>query len=241
MSLTALLSRPPAPFAAPGASSVSEDGGLFAGVTDFAVNLMETLGGPGAALAIALENLFPPIPSEVILPLAGFTSSQGELSLVGVILWTILGSVVGALALYGLGAALGIRRLKAIAERLPLVDAGDIEDTERWFDRHGTKAVFFGRMLPIFRSLISIPAGIERMPLPVFLGLTTAGSAIWNTVLVGAGYLLGENWHVVEQYTGILQWIVIAGVVGAVAWFVWSRTGSRDRARKQRREERAAD
>ncbi|WP_454085814.1 DedA family protein [Georgenia sp. Marseille-Q6866] len=229
------------PLAAPGASSVSDGGGLFGGVTDFAVNLMETLGGPGAALAIALENLFPPIPSEVILPLAGFTASQGELSLVGVILWTILGSVVGALALYGLGAALGIRRLKAIAERLPLVDAGDIDDTERWFDRHGTKAVFFGRMLPIFRSLISIPAGIERMPLPVFLGLTTAGSAIWNTVLVGAGYLLGENWHVVEQYTGILQWIVIAGVVGAVAWFVWSRTGSRDRARKQRREERAAD
>ncbi|MBD8063207.1 DedA family protein [Oceanitalea stevensii] len=202
---------------------------------------METLGGPGAALAIALENLFPPIPSEVILPLAGFTSSQGELSLVGVILWTILGSVVGALTLYGLGAALGIRRLKAIAERLPLVDAGDIEDTERWFDRHGTKAVFFGRMLPIFRSLISIPAGIERMPLPVFLGLTTAGSAIWNTVLVGAGYLLGENWHVVERYTGILQWVVIAGVVGAVGWFVWSRTGSRNRARRQRREERAAD
>lgn len=220
---------------------MSDDGGLFGGVTDFAVNLMETLGGPGAALAIALENLFPPIPSEVILPLAGFTASQGDLSLVGVILWTILGSVVGALALYGLGAALGVRRLKAIAERLPLVDAGDIDDTERWFDRHGTKAVFFGRMLPIFRSLISIPAGIERMPLPMFLGLTTAGSAIWNTVLVGAGYLLGENWHVVEQYTGILQWIVIAGLVGAVAWFVWSRTGSRDRARRQRREERAAD
>ncbi|MCM3662470.1 DedA family protein [Georgenia satyanarayanai] len=202
---------------------------------------METLGGPGAALAIALENLFPPIPSEVILPLAGFTASQGELSLVGVILWTILGSVVGALALYGLGASLGIHRLKAIAERLPLVDAGDIDDTERWFDRHGPKAVFFGRMLPIFRSLISIPAGIERMPLPVFLGLTTAGSAIWNTLLVGAGYLLGENWHVVEQYTGILQWIVIAGVVGAVTWFVWSRTGSRDRTRRQRRKERAAD
>lgn len=240
MSLTALLSRPPAPLAAPGASSVSDEGGLFGGVTDFAVNLMETLGGPGAALAIALENLFPPIPSEVILPLAGFTASQGELSLVGVILWTILGSVVGALALYGLGAALGIRRLKAIAERLPLVDAGDIDDTERWFDRHGTKAVFFGRMLPIFRSLISIPAGIERMSLPVFLGLTTAGSAIWNTVLVGAGYLLGEQWHVVEQYTGILQWVVVAGVVGAVAWFVWSRTGSRDRARRRRREERAA-
>ncbi len=225
--------------ATPGASSVPDDGGgLFAGVTDFAVSLMETLGGPGAALAIALENLFPPVPSEVVLPLAGFTASQGDLSLVGVILWTVAGSVVGALLLYGLGTWLGVRRLRAVAERMPLVDAGDIDDTMRWFDRHGTKAVFFGRMLPIFRSLISIPAGIYRMRPLVFVGLTTAGSTIWNTVLVVAGYLLGEQWHVVEQYTGILQWVVVAGVVGAVAWFVWSRTGAR---RRRRQERRAAD
>ena len=228
--------------AAPGASSVSGgDGGLFAGVADFAISLMETLGGPGAALAIALENLFPPIPSEVILPLAGFTASQGDLGLLSVILWTIVGSVVGALALYGLGAALGLRRLRAIADRLPLVDAGDVDATDRWFQRHGTKAVFFGRMLPIFRSLISIPAGIERMRLPVFLGLTTAGSAIWNTALVLAGYYLGEQWHVVEEYTGILQLVVIAGMVLAVAWFLWSRTGRRGRERRQRSETPAAD
>ncbi len=224
-----------------GASSVSDDGGgLFSGIVDFAISLMETLGGPGAAIAIALENLFPPIPSEVILPLAGFTASQGELGLLSVILWTIAGSVVGALVLYGIGAALGLRRLRAIAARLPLVDAEDVDATDRWFRRHGAKAVFFGRMLPIFRSLISIPAGIERMPIPQFLLLTTAGSAIWNTALVMAGYLLGEQWHVVEQYTGILQWIVIAGVVGAVGWFVWSRTGSRGRARRERRDGRAS-
>lgn len=214
-------------------------GGLFSGIADFAVSLMETMGGPGAALAIALENLFPPIPSEVILPLAGFTASQGDLGLVGVILWTILGSVVGALALYGIGALLGLRRLRAVADRLPLVDASDIDATDRWFQQHGTKAVFFGRMLPIFRSLISIPAGIERMKLPVFLGLTTAGSAIWNTALVLAGYYLGEQWHVVEQYTGTLQLVVVAGIVAAVAWFVWSRTGRRGRALRERR--RAAE
>ena len=220
---------PPVPASGPGAVSVTAatDGGgsVLTTISDYAVSLMETLGGPGAAIAIALENLFPPIPSEVILPLAGFTASQGELSLVGVILWTILGSVVGALLLYGVGAWLGIHRLRAIAARLPLVRASDIDATEAWFSRHGTKAVFFGRMLPIFRSLISIPAGIERMPLPVFLGLTTAGSAIWNTVLVVAGYLLGEQWHVVEQYTGILQWVVIAAVVLLVAWFLWRRLG----------------
>ncbi|WP_324653619.1 DedA family protein [Georgenia sp. H159] len=233
MSLTP--NRPPVPLTAPGVGSVSDGGGVFAGVTDFAISLMETLGGPGAAIAIALENLFPPIPSEVVLPLAGFTVSQGDLSFVGVILWTVLGSVVGALALYGLGAWLGINRLRRVAERLPLMDASDIDATERWFHRHGTKAVFFGRMLPVFRSLISIPAGIERMRLPVFLGLTAAGSAIWNTVLVSAGYLLGEQWHVVERYTGVLQWLVAAGVALFVGWFVWSRTGGRARARRERR------
>lgn len=220
---------PPVPATGPGAASVvaaTDDGGsIITTISDYAVSLMETLGGPGAAIAIALENLFPPIPSEVILPLAGFTASQGELSLVAVILWTILGSVVGALLLYGIGAWLGIHRLRAIATRLPLVKASDIDATEAWFARHGTKAVFFGRMLPIFRSLISIPAGIERMPLPLFLGLTTAGSAIWNTVLVVAGYLLGEQWHVVEQYTGILQWVVIAAVALLVVWFLWRRLG----------------
>ncbi|MEE6280107.1 DedA family protein [Georgenia sp. MJ170] len=221
------MSRPPAPLEVPGVAGVSTDGGgsIFTTITDYAVSLMETMGGPGAAIAIALENLFPPIPSEVILPLAGFTASQGELSLVGVILWTILGSVVGAMLLYGLGAWLGIRRLRAIAVRLPLVNGSDIDATEAWFAKHGTKAVFFGRMLPIFRSLISIPAGIERMPLPLFLGLTTAGSTIWNTVLVLAGYFLGERWHIVEQYTGILQWVVIVGVLVLVGWFLWRRLG----------------
>ena len=219
--------------AAPGASSVSGgDGGLFAGVADFAISLMETLGGPGAALAIALENLFPPIPSEVILPLAGFTASQGDLGLLSVILWTIVGSVVGALALYGLGAALGLRRLRAIADRLPLVDAGDVDATDRWFQRHGTKAVFFGRMLPIFRSLISIPAGVAKMPVWRFTLLTAAGSLIWNTIFVLAGYLLGEQWHVIEQYADILQYVVIAAVLVAVVWFVVVRVRMLTRARR---------
>src|SRR5690606_31167872 len=117
----------------------------------------------GAGLAIALENLFPPLPSEVILPLAGFAAAQGTLGLIEVLIWTTAGSVAGALALYGIGAWLGRRRMYAIAERMPLIKVADVERTEAWFGRHGSKAVFFGRMIPIFRSLISIPAGIERM------------------------------------------------------------------------------
>ncbi|WP_300266748.1 DedA family protein [Microbacterium sp.] len=192
-------------------------------IATWAISLMETLGGMGAGLAIALENLFPPLPSEIILPLAGFTAAKGTLGLVEVLIWTTLGSVIGALALYGIGAWLGRRRMYAIVERLPLIKAADVERTEAWFDKHGSKAVFFGRMIPIFRSLISIPAGIERMPLLRFTLLTTAGSAIWNTIFVLAGFFLGANWHVVEEYAGIFQKVVIAVVVIAVAVWIFIR------------------
>src|SRR5690606_38896969 len=169
-------------------------------IASWAVSLMEALGGPGAGIAIALENLFPPLPSEIILPLAGFTAHQGSLGLAEVLIWTTVGSIVGALALYGIGAWLGRRRLLLIAERMPLIKVEDVYRAEAWFAKHGSKAVFFGRMIPIFRNLISIPAGIERMPLARFTLLTATGSAIWNSIFVFAGYLLGANWHIVEDY-----------------------------------------
>ncbi|MFE9026483.1 DedA family protein [Streptomyces iakyrus] len=186
-------------------------------------DLMDALGAPGAGLAIALENLFPPLPSEVILPLAGFAASSGRMSLLAVLLWTTAGSVIGALALYGVGALLGRDRTVAIAGRLPLVKVSDIEKTEAWFLKHGTKAVFFGRMIPIFRSLISVPAGVERMRLPVFLGLTTLGSAIWNTVFVLAGYFLGANWHQVSDIVSTYSKVVLAVAALAVVAFVGVR------------------
>lgn len=193
------------------------------GIADWAVRFMEKLGAPGAGVLIALENVFPPLPSEVILPLAGFTASRGDFQLWEALLWTTLGSVVGALVLYAIGAALGMQRTIAIAERIPLIQTSDIDKTVAWFNKHGTKAVFFGRMLPIFRSLISIPAGIERMPVPTFLALTLAGSLIWNSVFVIAGYQLGENWHRVEKYAEFFQYLVI-GIVGlAVLWFIIHR------------------
>jgi membrane protein DedA with SNARE-associated domain len=190
------------------------------GIAGWAVDLMETLGGPGAGLAIALENLFPPLPSEVILPLAGFTASRGSFTLVEVLVWTTLGSVVGALVLYGLGGWLGRDRLRRIIARIPLMRLSDVDKAEAWFDRHGYKAVFFGRMIPIFRSLISIPAGVERMNIIRFTLLTTAGSLIWNAIFVLAGFYLGENWSAVELYADVLQKIVIVAVVAAVGLFV---------------------
>ncbi|MFC8422713.1 DedA family protein [Streptomyces sp. NPDC057236] len=183
-------------------------------------DLMDALGAPGAGLAIALENLFPPIPSEVILPLAGFAASSGRMGLLAVLLWTTAGSVVGALALYGVGALLGRERTVAIAERLPLVKVADIERTEAWFLRHGPKAVFFGRMIPLFRSFISVPAGVERMRLPLFLGLTTLGSAIWNTAFVLAGYALGDNWEQVSTIVSAYSKVVLGVAALALVAFV---------------------
>ncbi|WP_077795974.1 DedA family protein [Streptomyces sp. JHA26] len=208
------------------------------GAPQWISDLMNTLGAPGAGLAVALENLFPPIPSEVILPLAGFAASTGGMNLAAALVWTIAGSVVGALALYGIGALLGRERTVAVAARLPLVKVSDVERTEEWFRRHGTKAVFFGRMLPVFRSLISVPAGVERMPLPVFTALTTAGSAIWNTVFVLAGYFLGDNWHRVSTVVSAYSKVVLAAAALAVVAFVilrLLRPGRGNRRRADRR------
>jgi membrane protein DedA with SNARE-associated domain len=213
--LAAALST--APLATTPAESAA---GELTGISEWVVKVMEVVGAPGAGLIVALENLFPPIPSEVVLPLAGFTASRGSFGLLDAIMWTTAGSVLGAYILYALGAWLGRERTRALVRRVPLVNVDDVDRVEAWFARHGSKAVFFGRLVPLFRSLVSIPAGIERMPVWRFLGLTFAGSFIWNSVLIMAGYFLGENWHVVEQYAGIFQKAVIAAVVVLVAVFV---------------------
>jgi membrane protein DedA with SNARE-associated domain len=204
------------------------------GLVGWVIGIMESLGAPGAGLAVALENLFPPIPSELILPLAGFTASRGDMSLVGAVVWTTIGSVVGALALYAVGALLGRDRTRAIAARLPLVRIADVDRSEAWFARHGVKAVFFGRMIPLFRSFISVPAGIERMSMPTFVAFTLLGSLIWNLVFVLAGYQLGENWRVIVGYVEVYQKVVAAAVLLAVAFFVASRLRRRARRSSER-------
>ncbi|WP_068263691.1 DedA family protein [Janibacter limosus] len=193
-------------------------------VVDWVLALMDSIGGPGIALGIFLENLFPPIPSEVILPLAGFTAATGRYSIVEAVLWATLGSVTGALLLYGIGAALGLDRLKVIAHKMPLVDVADIDKTDIWFTKHGPKAVFFGRFVPGIRSLISIPAGIDRMPLGQFLGYTTAGSLIWNSLFVWIGFQLGDRYDLVEQYmdpiSKVVYLLIILAVLGVIGWMV---------------------
>ena len=211
------------------------DGSWLSALLDWSVSLMDVIGPAGAGIAIALENLFPPLPSEVVLPMAGLAASRGSFSLFEALAWTTAGSIVGAFLLYGLGAWLGADRLRRAAVRIPLLHPEDIDRTVAWFIRHGGKAVFFGRMIPIFRSLISIPAGVTRMPLWRFGLLTGIGSLIWNTVFILAGFLLGESWHVVEQYVDVLQYVVIAAVVIAFAWFVFVRTRSLIAASRTRR------
>ena len=215
-------------------AETSGDSSALGGVADWAVGMMETIGAPGAGLAIALENLFPPLPSEIILPLAGFTASQGNFSIASALFWTTLGSVVGALALYGLGAWLGRDRMRKLVAKVPLVDLEDVDKVEAWFERHGHKAVFFGRMIPLFRSLISIPAGVERMRLLTFTALTTAGSLIWNAIFIVAGFYLGESWHIVEEYAGVFQKIVIVAVIIAAVWFVAAKVRSSRRKQAAR-------
>ncbi len=198
-------------------------------IADWSVNVMETLGGPGAALLIAIENIFPPLPSEIILPLAGFTASQGTLGLFEVIIWTTIGSIVGAIVLYYLGNLLGRDRIRHFATKIPLMKISDIDKAENWFTKHENKAVFFGRMIPVVRSLISIPAGIEKMPIKIFIIYTAAGSLIWNSTLIFAGYLLGEQWQLVEKYVKFLQYIVIVVIVIACGYFIFTRLSMKRR------------
>ena len=203
---------------------------MFDALAAWVTSVIEALGYPGLTILVALENVFPPIPSEVILPLAGFLTGQGRFSFPLVLIATTLGSLAGALLLYGIGVAAGQQRVRRLVERyghLALLTPDDLTRSETWFDRYGPIAVFTGRLVPIVRSLVSIPAGYRRMPLGQFLLLTGVGSTLWNGTLVALGWVLGENWHAIERYVGWLQYVVIAVAAFLVARFVWQRLRAR--------------
>ena len=211
------------------AHNVADLGGLAGWVLD----VIDAMGAVGVAALVALENLFPPLPSEVVLPLAGFLAGQGKLSLAAVLVAATVGSVVGALVLYWAGAALGRDRMRRIAERLPLMDADDVDRAQGWFDRHGRSAVLVGRLVPGVRSLVSIPAGIARMPLLPFLGYTTLGSAAYNAVLVLLGHQLGSRWRSVEKYSDPINYgvyaLIVLGILVAVLRRARHRRNDRER------------
>lgn len=187
------------------------------------MNLIAAFGYFGIVALMFIENVFPPIPSEFIMPLAGYMVTQDKFSLFGVIVAGTLGSVLGALPLYYIGAKLGEDRLKKIAERhgrwLTLTPE-DIERADRWFDRHGTKAVLLCRLIPGIRSLISIPAGFNRMNLVSFLLYTTIGSGVWTSLLAYAGYFLGTNFRQIGEYIDIASYVVLGTVVALYLWRV---------------------
>jgi membrane protein DedA with SNARE-associated domain len=180
------------------------------------MNLIAAAGYLGVVVLMVIENLFPPVPSEVIMPLAGYMATRGEFALGGVVAAGTAGSVIGALPLYYAGARLGEERLKEFADRHGrwlTVSRDDIERAGHWFDRHGAAAVFFGRLVPGVRSLISVPAGIKGMGFGRFLFYTTAGTALWTALLTVSGYVLGANFRRVEEYLDPLSWAVFGLVV----------------------------
>lgn len=195
----------------------------LSGIVGVAARLIDTLGVGGVALFTLAETVFPPIPSEVILPLAGFAAQQGSMNIVLVVVAATLGAYVGAVLLYALGAKLGLERSIRWLAKLPLVDREDFEKAANWFDRHGRPAIFFGRLLPGIRSVISLPAGAKRMPLLTFSLFTIAGSALWNSLLVGLGALLGTQYKLVEQYSQWLNYAVYAAIVIAIGLLVVRR------------------
>jgi membrane protein DedA with SNARE-associated domain len=208
-------------------------------MTAWVMSVIESLGALGVGFLVALENLIPPIPSEIVLSLAGYLAGEGRAHLVLMFVAATAGSVAGALALYWLGRALGEERLKRWLDHIPLVDADDLDKADRWFDRHQDKAVLFGRCAPVVRSLISIPAGANRMPLGRFTVFTTIGSGVWNALFIGAGYLLGERWQNVDKYSHWLDYAIWVVIVFAVGSWVIKKVRKRRRAAAPERDDRA--
>jgi membrane protein DedA with SNARE-associated domain len=204
------------------------------GITGWVASVIESLGEVGVGLLVALENLIPPIPSEVVLSMAGFLAHEGRVNLVLVYIAATAGSVVGALALYWLGHALGEDRLKRWLDRIPLVDSDDLDTADRWFERHAKSTVLFGRCAPVVRSLISIPAGANHMHLGVFTLLTAIGSGVWNLIFVGGGYLLGSRWERIQQYSDYFNYVIYALMVFAVVSWAVKKGRKRRRATANR-------
>ena len=203
---------------------------------EFILSMMNQFGYIGVFLLIAIENIFPPIPSEVILLFGGFMTTYSKLNIVIMIAFATLGSLMGAIVLYHIGKILNKERLKKIVSgkigKILRLKNSDIDKADQWFDNKGNKTVFFCRFIPIVRSLISIPAGMSEMPIGKFFLYTTAGSLIWNTVLIVIGAIVGENWksilNIFDTYSHIVLILLIIIFVVVVFMFYKKKKKSKD-------------
>lgn len=178
-------------------------------------NTMNSLSYLGIGLLMFLENLFPPIPSELIMPLAGFTVGQGKMSFIGAVLAGVIGTILGAFPWYYLGLVLTEERLGALADKYGkwlTISSKDIQKANRLFQRHGGKAVLLGRLIPGVRTLISLPAGMNRMPMIPFVLYSTIGTSLWVLLLTAAGYFLGDNYQLVEKYLAPVSKIALLSI-----------------------------
>jgi membrane protein DedA with SNARE-associated domain len=216
---------------------------MLGDLANWVQDVVNQFGYLGVALLVVIENVFPPIPSEIVLPFAGFVAQQGasavnatadaaqsDTTVVGMMIAATVGSVVGALILYFVSAAIGPERLRGFVERFGKwfgVKSLDLVRAEEWFDRRSSAAVLVGRCVPLIRSIVSIPAGFRRMKLTSFVVLTAIGSAVWNIALIGAGAVLGDQWERVGEYVGLFQWLVVAAVLLLLVRFVVSRLKNR--------------
>ncbi|WP_249266392.1 MULTISPECIES: DedA family protein [unclassified Pseudonocardia] len=198
-------------------------------MTQWVFDIVDRLGAAGIGLLIFLENVIPPIPSEVILPLGGFRASTGAMDPIGVWAAATIGAVAGALVLYALGSWLGFERVHALAGKrwFVLSSQKDLEKGLVLFERYGSWFVLGGRCIPIVRSLISIPAGIAGMPLSRFTALSALGSAVWNALFVYLGFALGERWEVVEGYMSPISKVVAVAGALVLVWLVWRKVRQR--------------
>ncbi len=188
---------------------------------DWITGFVERSGHLGLLLLMLAENVFPPIPSELIMPLAGFTAARGQLNIALVVLAGSMGSLLGALFWYYIGRWLGADRLKPFAARHGrwlTLSPDEIDRADAWFDRHGAKAVFIGRLIPAVRTLISVPAGVTGMPLVSFLAWTALGTCLWTALLAGAGYLLQSQYGLVADYLNPTSNVVLGLLV---LWYAY--------------------
>ncbi|WP_345961260.1 DedA family protein [Pseudanabaena sp. Chao 1811] len=201
---------------------------------EWITNTMNSLGYLGIGLLMFLENLFPPIPSELIMPLAGYTATlpNSQIQVLPAIAVGVIGTIVGAIPWYYAGLLLGQQRLQLLAERYGKwigISSEDIGKSVRWFQKHGAKAVLLGRLVPGIRTLISIPAGISKMPIIPFFFYSTIGTIGWVSLLTYAGYFLGKNYALVEKYIDLISKIVVVGLLVAIASFIGYRLYKRSR------------